>query len=66
MKRKIIIIIILIIIFIAILSNFISKDLNGQTIAFIGDSLMAGYGNDDKGFDYYLASDLADSKFINN
>ena len=66
MKRKIIIIIILIIIFIAILSNFISKDLNGQTIAFIGDSLMAGYGNDDKGFDYYLASYLPDSKFINN
>lgn len=65
-KRIIIILIILIIIFILILSNFLDNDLDGKTIAFIGDSLMAGYGNGDKAFEHYLKEALPNSKFINN
>lgn len=42
------------------------KNLDGQTIAFIGDSLIEGYGNDFHGFDYYLAQDLPNTTFINH
>ena len=40
--------------------------LENKTIAFIGDSLVRGYGNDDKGFDYYLGLELPNTNFINN
>lgn len=40
--------------------------LEGKTIAFIGDSLIEGYGNDFRGFDDYLAKDLPNTNFINN
>lgn len=40
--------------------------LDGKTIAFIGDSLIEGYGNEFHGFDYYLAKDLPNTNFINN
>lgn len=42
------------------------NSLDGKTIAFIGDSLIEGYGNDFRGFDYYLAKDLPNTNFINN
>lgn len=42
------------------------KSLEGKTIAFIGDSLIRGYGNNDQGFDYYLAQNLKNTTFINN
>ena len=41
-------------------------DFSKKTIAFIGDSLVEGYGNDFRGFDYYLKNELPDTKFINN
>lgn len=67
MKKKLIIIVcIVVVIFIAIISNLVSSELNGKTIAFIGDSLMAGYGNDFKSFEYYFSEGLPYSKFINN
>ena len=65
-KKKVVIICIISVILIAIISNIIDNDLNSRTIAFIGDSLMAGYGNDDKGFEYYFAKRLDYSRFINN
>lgn len=40
--------------------------LDDKTIAFIGDSLVEGYGNDFHGFDYYLAKSLPNTNFINN
>lgn len=40
--------------------------LDGKTIAFIGDSLIEGYGNNFHGFDYYLAKSLPNTSFINN
>ena len=47
--------------------NEIQEDvLEGKTIAFIGDSLVRGYGNGDNGFDYYLAATLPKTTFINN
>lgn len=42
------------------------KVLENKTIAFIGDSLVRGYGNDDKGFDYYLGLELPNTNFVNN
>lgn len=42
------------------------KTLEGKTIAFIGDSLIEGYGNDFHGFDFYLAKSLPNTNFINN
>lgn len=65
MKKKITILIIAIII-IAIISNFINNELDGKTIAFIGDSLIEGYGNDSKSFEYYFADALPNSEIINN
>lgn len=47
--------------------NMLGKNsLENKTIAFLGDSLVRGYGNDDKGFDYYLGLDLKNTTFINN
>lgn len=43
-----------------------NKKLEGKTIAFIGDSLIEGYGNDFHGFDYYLSQNLPNTNFINN
>lgn len=63
--RKTVIIFILLVCFIAIISNFVDGNINGKTIALIGDSLMEGYGNDLKSFEYYFSKDLPDSKFIN-
>lgn len=65
-KTLIIIIFTIVIISVAIISNFISSELDGKTIAFLGDSLMAGYGNNFKSFDYYFNKNLPNSKFINN
>lgn len=64
MKKKILIIIILIIA-VAIISNFVDKDLDGKKIVFMGDSIMAGYGNNQKSFEYYFKQSLPNSNFIN-
>ena len=66
MKKIVIFLIIILIVFLLILSNFLDDDLDGKTIAFIGDSLMAGYGNNDRAFEYYLKEALPNSNFINN
>ena len=67
MKKYIIIIAFIVItIFIAILSNIIDDELDGKTIAFLGDSLIEGYGNEYRGFEYYMQPSLPNSKFINN
>lgn len=66
MKKIVIIIVIILVVFLLILSNFLDNSLDGKTIAFIGDSLMAGYGNNDRAFDYYLKEALPNSDFINN
>lgn len=42
------------------------KSLDNKTIAFIGDSLIEGYGNDYKGFDFYLSKYLPNTSFVNN
>lgn len=41
------------------------ESLDGKTIAFLGDSLVRGYGNDDKGFDSYLLQELPNTTFMN-
>ena len=64
-KKHKIIIIILIIVFIAIVSNIFDTSIDGKTIAFIGDSIMKGYGNDDRSFEYYFQKSLPNSKLIN-
>lgn len=66
MRKKIVIIGIMAAAVVAIISNFIDNNLDGKTIAFLGDSLIEGYGNDFKGFDYYWKSILPNSTFINN
>lgn len=66
MQKKIISIICIIIVLIAIISNFFDNGLDGKTIAFLGDSLVEGHGNDSKSFDYYFAEALPNSKLINN
>lgn len=50
----------------AIIHEVQENSLEGKTIAFIGDSLIEGYGNEFHGFDYYLAKDLPNTNFINN
>lgn len=42
-----------------------NNTLEWKTIAFIGDSLVEGYGNDDKGIDYYLKERLPNTNFVN-
>lgn len=65
-KKKITIISILVLVaIIAVISNFLDKSLDGKKIAFFGDSLMAGYGNDDKGLDYYFKEYLPNSELVN-
>jgi len=54
-----------IIIIIAIISNFIDHDINGMDITLLGDSVMEGYGNENRGFEYYFSKSLYRSK-INN
>lgn len=66
MRKAIIIICIVMFFLVVIISNFTDNKLDGKTIAFIGDSLMEGYGNDFKGFEYYFSKKLPNSKFINN
>lgn len=65
MKKNIIVLVLLISI-IAIISNFLDNDLDGKTIAFLGDSLIQGHGNDSKSFEYYFSDYLPNSKIINN
>ena len=45
MKKVIIIVCISLVILIAIISNISDNELDGKTIAFLGDSLMSGQGN---------------------
>lgn len=66
MKGKIIVICIVAISVIATISNFADKSIDGKTIVFLGDSLMAGYGNNDRGFEYYWKSALPNSTLINH
>ena len=47
-------------------NNTSINPLENKTIAFLGDSLVRGYGNDDNGFDYYLSLELKNTNFINN
>ncbi len=75
-KKYIIIILIIIVIFIILFSNVVyerknnnlkeNNSLNGKTIALIGDSLIAGYGNEEGGFKYYLEKYLPNTKIIDN
>ena len=64
-KKKIIILILSLIAIIAIISNIVDPDINGMDFTLIGDSIMKGYGNQDKGFEYYFSNALYRSK-INN
>ena len=67
MKKNIIIGLIIVgVMVIAIMSNYMDTEIDGKTIAFLGDSLMAGYGNGDRAFDYYFKESLPNSKLINN
>lgn len=66
MKKSIIIGCIIIVILIAIISNITDNALDGKTIAFLGDSLMSGQGNEDKSFDFYFQNLVPNSKLINN
>lgn len=66
MHRRKLISFCLLIALIAIVINILDKNVDGLTIAFIGDSLMEGYGNDMHGFEYYFPKYLPNSKFINN
>ncbi len=65
LNKKVIIIVLIIIVLSAIISNFVNQDLNGMDITVIGDSIMKGYGNEDKGFEHYFSKNLYRSK-INN
>lgn len=66
MKKKIIcIILIVFIIIIIIASNFFDKDLDGKKLVFMGDSIMAGYGNDQKSFEYYFKQELPNANLLN-
>ena len=65
-KKKIIIIsIFILIIIIAIISNFTSNSLDYKDYCILGDSIMAGYGNEDRAFEYYFSKKLPNS-VINN
>lgn len=65
-KKHIVILISILIAIIAIISNIVDDGLDGKTIAFLGDSLIEGHGNDSKSFDYYFSDILPNSKIINN
>ncbi len=66
MKKYIVISVLILISVIAIISNIVDSGLDGNTIAFLGDSLLEGHGNDSKSFDYYFSEILPNSKIINN
>lgn len=66
MKKYIVIFVVILICIIAIISNFVDNGVDGKTIAFLGDSLLQGHGNDSKSFEYYFAESLPNSKIINN
>lgn len=66
MKKYITISILILISVVAILSNIVDNGLDGKTIAFLGDSLLEGHGNDSKSFEYYFSESLPNSKIINN
>lgn len=66
MKKSIIFVCIIIVILIAIISNIVDNRLDGKTIAFLGDSLMSGQGNEDRSFEYYFQNLVPNSKLINN
>ena len=66
MKKVIIIVCISLVILIAIISNISDNELDGKTIAFLGDSLMSGQGNSDRSFEYYFQNLVPNSKLINN
>lgn len=65
MRKKIIISIILFVIVIIIISNFFDSNIDGKKIVFIGDSIMAGYGNNQKSFEYYFKEALPNSELLN-
>lgn len=65
MKKKTVAIIILLVIAIIIASNFFDSNLDGKKIAFVGDSIMAGYGNNEKSFEYYFKQALPNSELVN-
>lgn len=46
-------------------SESIKHSIDGKTVVLIGDSLIRGYGNEDRGIDYYLSKELQSSTFIN-
>ena len=64
MKKYLIIFILLIMVIIVGIKLYTRLD--GKTIAFFGDSLIEGYGNENKGIDYYFAEYLPHSMLINN
>ena len=68
MKKRTIIIILAVIIVICIICGLYTNanSLENKEIAFLGDSIMSGYGNDDKSFDYYMKSYIEGGKFVNN
>ncbi len=65
MKKRIIVFIILLIILAIIISNFFDNNLDGKKIIFVGDSIMAGYGNNEKSFEYYFKQTLPNSELVN-
>lgn len=65
MRKKIVILGILAVSLIATISNFVDNNLDGKTIAFLGDSLMSGYGNNDRSFEYYWKDLLPNSNLEN-
>jgi len=64
-KKRIAIICIVLFIFIIMLSNFVSRDLNGIEVAMIGDSIMAGYGNENNSFEVYFSKIMPESTMSN-
>lgn len=64
MKKYLIILVLLIMVIIVGIK--LSTRLDGKTIVFLGDSLIEGYGNENKGIDYYFAEYLPHSILINN
>ncbi len=64
--KKVIIVCISLVILIVIISNISDNELDGKTIAFLGDSLMSGQGNSDRSFEYYFQNLVPNSKLINN
>lgn len=65
MKKKILIFTILLLITIIIISNFFDGSLDGKKIVFVGDSIMSGYGNNEKSFEYYFKQALPNSNLVN-